>query len=569
MLRELHVENFVLARKVQLELHPGLNLITGETGAGKSLLVNALALVLGERADSAFVRKGESRAVVQAIFDLGGRPDVLEALRRAGFEAEGGELLVRREVGADGRSRAFLAGAPVTLGLLRELTRGLVELHGQHEPQTLFDPTQHRQILDRYGGCLDRLAEVRREARSVRELDQRLREIDERERQRDRRRELLEFRLAEFESVAPRPDEEDELRRERERLRHAEEIGEALEAALETLYEGEGAAQDRVHAAARRLRAHATRDETYEDLADRLDDVRAQLQEIASDLRAALEDVAPDPVRLEEVEERLIALEKLRRRFEGASLAEIVAGAEGMRRELDDLAAEQEAAGSLSEERSRAAARWRTAAEALTACRRSAAARLAEEVSRLLAGLAMKNARLEPEVRTSDLDELARGVPPEEGADEVELMLAANPGEPARPLRKVGSGGEISRVMLALDIALGRGLPRRCLLFDEVDQGLGGEAAERLGEFLARAAKEHQVICVTHLAQVAARADRHVYVAKKVRSGRTVAVVRALEDEYDRVEELARMLSGSVVSETARRHAEELLRELGPRQASR
>ncbi|GAB4375883.1 MAG: DNA repair protein RecN [Acidobacteriota bacterium] len=569
MLRELHVENFVLARTVQIELHPGLNLITGETGAGKSLLVNALAVVLGERAEAAFVRRGESRAVVQAIFDVSRRPDIVEALAAAGFDAPDGELLVRREISADGRSRAFLSGAPVTVGMLRQLMRGLVELHGQHEPQTLFVPEMHRQLLDRFGDCGALLEAVRRAAREIRDLDGRLAEIAERARQREQRRELLSFRLAEFEAVAPVRGEEDELRRERERLRHAEEIAQALEGALDVLYEGEDAAQDRVHVAARRLRTHAERDPLYEDLADRLDDVRTALQEIATDLRGALEEVTADPGRLDEVEERLLALERLRRRFDGATLDDIIASADEMRRELDGLAEEEDAAEELRARRERAVEAYRQAAAALSARRAEAAARLADEVSRLLAGLAMKDARLEPQLRTRALDELLAAGPPEEGADEVEFLLAANPGEPARPLRKVASGGEISRVMLALDIALGSGLPRRCLVFDEVDQGLGGEAADRLGEFLARAAREHQVVCITHLAQVAARADRHVYVTKKVRSGRTVAVVRPLEDEYDRVEELARMLSGSVVTETARRHAEELLRELGPRGANR
>jgi DNA repair protein RecN (Recombination protein N) len=564
MLRQLRIENLVLARSVLLEFGPGLTVITGETGAGKSLIVGAIELALGGRGDANLVRQGEERALVEALFDLKDRHDLSDRLARAGFEVPAGEFLVRREIGADGRSRAFLNGAGATIAMLRELLFGLVEVHGQHEAQSLMAPELHRQSLDRAGGCEAALAAVRRENAAVRELDQKIQELSERAGTREARAESLRFRLAEYDAVRPAAGEEDQLRQERERLRRAEEIGESLRGAVDLIYESEGAALDRIHSAARRLKAHSSLDPAYEDLADRLDDVRAQIAEIAADLRTTLDSIHPDPGRLAEVEERLVALERLRRRFEGASLEDIVSGADTMRRELSSLTEQSESKDALLEEREQRAAAWRDAARRLSGGRAAAAGRLADAVSRRLEELAMPKARLEVQMTALDEANLAGAPAGADGCDQVEFLLQANPGEPARPLRKVASGGEISRVMLALDIALEAGLPRRTLVFDELDQGLGGgRAADQLGVFLSEVARRHQVVCITHLPPVAARAERHIYVSKKVKAGRTLAVVRVLEDEDERVEELSRMIGGSMVTDTARRHAEALLRGEG------
>lgn len=563
MLRELRIENLVLARAVQLEFAKGLNLITGETGAGKSLIVGAIELALGGRGESSLVRQGEEKALVEALFEIKDRADIQERLARAGIDTPGGEVLVRREVGADGRSRAFLNGQAATIAMLRDLLSGLVELHGQHEPQTLLQPELHRLMLDRAGGHDELVAACRRENTAVRELDAKIQELKDRATARESRIELLRFRLSEIDAVKPQPGEEEKLRQERERLRRAEELGESLRGSLEMLYEGEGAALDRVHAAARRLKAHATLDPLYEELAERLEDVRTQLKEIATDLRHGLQEVAPDPNRLAEVEDRLVALERLRRRCDNQSLADIVSGAQSMRRELEQLLSQQESAESLAHERETRVGAWREAAEKLSSARRAAAEILSQRVGELLGGLAMPHARLEVGFEKAEPEQLVGTPAAADGFDTVEFLLGANPGEPARPLRKVASGGELSRVMLGLDIALEGGLPRRSLVFDEVDQGLGGHAADELGRFLVRVGQRHQVICVTHLPQVAARAECHIYVTKKVKTGRTLAVVKVLLDQDERVEELARMIGGSMVTDTARRHAEALLRGEG------
>ncbi|RMG43985.1 MAG: DNA repair protein RecN [Acidobacteria bacterium] len=565
MLRELRIENLVLARRVELSFSPGLNLITGETGAGKSLLVGALALALGGRGEASMVRQGEERAVVEALFDLSGRPDLVRRLATAGYDPRGDELLIRREIGAEGRSRALIGGSTVTLSLLRELTAGLVEMHGQHEQQSLLAPENHREILDRFARHGALLERTRRAFGELRECEARLKEHRERAAAREARRELIEYRLAELEAVAPKPGEEEELRRERERLRHAEEIGEALAAALQLLYEGEGSATEKIHAAARRLHRQADRGEQFAELADRLDDVRAQVDEIAADLRSAASEIAPDPERLAEVEDRLHRLDKLRRRFDGAPLEDLIAQGEALRRELAELEGAEESAAQLAEQRQSAAAAYLAAARELHESRRRAAGELERKVASLLEELAMPKARLEVHVTPrpgleDDPGAIDASRIAADGLSGVEFHLRANPGEPARPLRKVASGGELSRLMLALDVALEGELPPRTLLFDEVDQGLGGQAADRLGEFLSRVSRHHQVICITHLPQVASRADTHVTVTKKQRSGRTVAVVKTLTDLDERVEEVARMLAGSVVTDTARRHAEAMIR---------
>jgi DNA repair protein RecN (Recombination protein N) len=561
MLRQLRIENLVLARDVLLEFDDGLNLVTGETGAGKSLVVGALALVTGGRGESSWVRHGAERAAIEAIFDVAERPDVLERLARAGYAAEDGELLVRREIGADGRSRAFLAGSSVTLSLLRDLTAGLIEAHGQHEPQVLFQTDQQRSLIDRFGGHEEVLQQVRASWARLKDLEARRRELGERARQREGRIDTLRYRLGELDAVDPERGEVERLREERDRLRHAEEIGDALHQSVQMLYEAEGSALEQIHAASRRLQAQQTLGATFGELAERLDEVRAELSDIALELRSESENLAPDPARLAAVEERLSSLERLSRRFDGDSVDAILQQAGSMRGELEQLegetSTEEEIGSRLGEELTR----YLELARSLHDARVRAGHRLAEAVEGLLGQLAMKEAVVSVEIELDVPEDPGPEHVQAAGLDRVELMLQANPGEPARPLRRIASGGELSRVMLALDIALEGALSRRTLLFDEVDQGLGGDVADRLGELLSRVARRHQVINVTHLPQVAARAYRHFHVAKKTKSGRTEAAVRALDNEWDRVDELARMLGGTVAGGTAHRHAEQLLRD--------
>ncbi len=560
MLVRLRINNFVLARDVTLELAPGLNLITGETGAGKSLIVGALALIAGARAEQGMVRQGTDRARVEALFDLRGRPDLSALVTRHGYDIEDSELLVRRELTPDGRSKAFVGSGTATVAALRTLSAELIELHGQHEPQVLLQPDYHRELLDRSCGSSEARVAVRRSANRLKEFATKIAELQAHALAREGRLELLRFRLTEFGEVAPQPGEEQALREERDRLRHAEDIGEALRSALELIYEGEGAALDRIHAASRKLLAQGQRSPAYEDLGERLDELRIEIGDIATELRTESDDLVPNPTRLGEIEDRLHALERLRRRFEDAPLEDIIADAAEMQREADELASQGSSEEALRQDAARELKQYIESAEQLSAARAAAASRLQEQVAGSLADLAMPKARLEVALSPHGLEEIGPDDARPEGLEDIEFLLQANPGEPARPLRKVASGGELSRLMLALDMALEGGLPRRTLLFDEVDQGLGGEAAERLGVFLSRLARHHQVICITHLPQVAARAEQHITVSKKVRSGRTVAVVKTLDERLDRVAELARMLGGQRASDGAYRHAEEMIR---------
>ncbi|MFF2025661.1 DNA repair protein RecN [Streptomyces sp. NPDC058171] len=555
-----------------VELSPGFTAVTGETGAGKTMVVTSLGLLLGGRADPALVRIGAKSAVVEGRISVPPGAAAVTRAEDAGAEVDDGVLLVSRTVSAEGRSRAHLGGRSVPVGLLAELADDLVAVHGQTDQQGLLKLSRQRQALDRYAGDavalpLARYATVYRRVRSLTgELDT----LTTRARERAQEADLLRFGLDEVAVVSPRAGEDVELAAEAERLGHAEALASAATAGHATLVgnpedpEGIDAAT-LVAGAHRALEAVRSHDPALADLADRISEIGILVGDVAGELAGYAGDLDADPLRLAAVEERRAALGLLARKYGGPEqdvASVLVWAAQGAARLLE-LDGDDDRIGELTAERDALRVELAGLAGALTAARQEAATRFAAAVTAELASLAMPHARVHVDLRQTDDPD---GVEVEgrtvaygpAGTDEVELLLAPHPGAPARPIAKGASGGELSRVMLAVEVVFAGTDPVPTYLFDEVDAGVGGKAAVEIGRRLARLAKSAQVVVVTHLPQVAAFADRQLLVEKTSDGSVTRSGVKVLEGE-ERVRELSRMLAGQEDSQTARAHAEELL----------
>ncbi len=571
MLRRLAVQNLALLAGGELELGPGFNVLTGETGAGKSLVVDSLALLAGARADADRVREGAESLTVTGVFDL--TPELAAKLDAAGIEVEGGELIVRREIGREGRHRVFVDDRPATVRLLQELAPALLRIHGQREELGLADPDLQRAWLDRSGGAdAARLAaECATRFRTYRELAARLEAVEGDERTRVERADFLRFQARELDEAQIRENEEVALRAERESLRHAEAIVRGLGSAHGGLIEAEGAALERLLAARHDLDAIAGWEAGAGELAAELEELRVRVVEVGRSLAARLGSFEVEPGRLDSIEERLALLERLFKKHGGrpdAGSAELFARRAAIGRELGELEGDATSRAALEVATGAALEEYRQCALALSAARRGWGDLLSSSVERELADLGLGKARfalaLERDRRAGS-PVVVGGAAIEFGAhgiDRVVFQLAANVGEPMLPLVKVASGGELARVALALQLATrgdegdSRGGPT--LVFDEIDAGMGGAQGAALGRKLRRLAKQGQIVAVTHLAQVASFGDHHHQVAKRVRAARTFASVAALS-KTERVEELARMLSGDQITVPAREQAQELL----------
>ncbi|MBM9622397.1 DNA repair protein RecN [Streptomyces zhihengii] len=552
-----------------VELSPGFTAVTGETGAGKTMVVTSLGLLLGGRADPALVRIGAKAAVVEGRVRVpAGSPAALRA-EEAGAELEDGTLLVSRTVSAEGRSRAHLGGRSVPVGVLSELADELVAVHGQTDQQGLLRAARQREALDRYAGAAVAGPHTGYAAayRRLRAVSAEVEELTTRARERAQEADLLRFGLDEIAAVEPRPGEDVELAAEAERLGHAEALASAASVAHAALA---GNPEDLeavdattlVAGAGRALDAVRSHDQSLATLADRMGEISILLGDVAGELAGYADDLDADPLRLAAVEERRAALTGLTRKY-GADIAAVLAWAEESAARLTELDGDDERIGELTAERDTLRGELAGLAQALTDARTEAADRFADAVTEELASLAMPHARVSFSVRQTEDPEgvevggrtVAYGP---HGVDEVELLLAPHPGAPPRPIAKGASGGELSRVMLAVEVVFAGTDPVPTYLFDEVDAGVGGRAAVEIGRRLAKLARSAQVVVVTHLPQVAAFADRQLLVEKTDDGSVTRSGVTVLEGE-DRVRELSRMLAGQEDSETARAHAEELL----------
>lgn len=553
-----------------VELSPGFTAVTGETGAGKTMVVTSLGLLLGGRADAALVRIGAKAAVVEGRLTMAADAPAARRAEEAGAELDDGALLISRTVSAEGRSRAHIGGRSVPVGVLAELADDLVAVHGQTDQQGLLRPSRQRQALDRYAGdaVAAPLAKYADAYRRLRTVAAELAELTTRARERAQEADLLRFGLNEIAAVEPRPGEDTELAAEAERLGHAEALASAASVAHAALAgnpedpaEG-GDATTLVGGAGRALEAVRSHDPALAALADRMGEIAILLADVAGELAGYADNLDSDPLRLAAVEERRASLTGLTRKY-GQDIDGVLAWAQENTARLTELEGDDDRIGELTVEHTTLLGELSGLAQALTDARTEAAARFAEAVTAELASLAMPHARVSFDVtQTEDPDGVEVDGRPvaygSSGADEVELLLAPHPGAQPRPIAKGASGGELSRVMLAVEVVFAGSDPVPTYLFDEVDAGVGGKAAVEVGRRLAKLAKSAQVVVVTHLPQVAAFADRQLLVEKRHDGSVTRSGVTVLEGE-DRVRELSRMLAGQEDSETARAHAEELL----------
>jgi DNA repair protein RecN (Recombination protein N) len=565
VLSVLRISGFALIDELELELGPGLTVITGETGAGKSIIVEALGLLRGGRASADLIRAGRDEARVEAIIDL---PPASAAELRARLEAEGrgqeGDepgLLVRRTVSRTGRGRIHLAGGLATAGDLSNTVAGLIDIASQHDQQSLTDAESQMAILDAFAENERLRADMVAAHRTLAETTAALAVFNADARTRAEREDLLKFQLGELAAAALQPGEDEQLRVERERLKGAEKFFGAASRGEEVLYAQEGAVVGLIGAVTRELAPLAPLDPELASALERLAGAQATVEDVARDLGRYASHVRSDPARLAEVEERLFLLSRLCRKH-GATLPEVIERREAIARELAEMGSFEEGLAERRDAQARADAAARAAAEALSKSRRKAASGLEKKIAETLRDLSLGQARLpilvEPRaaVAGDTAGEVTIGA---SGADRVRFLFAPNPGEEARPLARIASGGELSRVMLAVKQALAKTDRVLTYIFDEVDSGVGGGTAETIGRKLKKIAASRQVIAITHLPQIAAFADAHIRVTKTSGQGRTRVAVEPVSGK-ERTREIARMLGGATPSAEATAHADEMLR---------
>jgi len=537
MLRVLRIRNLAVIESVEVEFESGFNVLTGETGAGKSIVVEAVGLLLGARASADLVRTGEPQATIEAVFDDDGRA-----------------LQVRREVTSQGRSRSFIDGTLATAAALRELSSRLVELHGQHEHQTLLDPLSHLPLIDshaRLQSLVERVATAWQRVRALREQLDRAR-MDGREK--TARLDLIAFQLNEIDKAAPRAGEDDELTTEKQVLANAERVQRLCEESYAALYDSDQAVLAGLGHVWKRVGELASIDEQFAEHFAARDAIKSQLEDLSAFLRRYADGIDASPARLQHVEDRLALLERVKRKY-GPTLAEVIEKGDALRKEREFLTGTSETAGEIERALRGASREYLEAARALSSKRRAAARAFVAPLEAVLADLAMERTRFEVRFNEGEAPEESWS---ERGIDQAEFYVSPNPGEDLRPLSRIVSGGELSRVMLALKTMSMDGQRGKTLIFDEVDAGIGGRVADVVGLRLGRLGERFQVLCITHLPQIASRATTHFHIDKTVRVNRTVTTVRRL-DGAGRIEEIARMIGGAVISDQVRASASELL----------
>ena len=549
MLTELYIRNFALIDELRLDLSTGFTALTGETGAGKSIIVDAVATVLGERTGPDVIRTGADKCVIQAVFDLTGLEKIANIAAERGCAPEDGLLILTREIAREGRSQCRVNGRVVPASVVREITSQLVDLHGQHEHQSLLTASTHLDILDSWVGseAMSTRAQVRALWEEFEALQLEVEQLRANERDRARMLDLYKYQLDEIRSADLKPGEEEELLAERNLLANSEKLLQAC-AEIYRLLGADGSAVDCLSEAASIAEKVAAIDPSFSGVVENLQTALAAAQEAVLVVRDYQDRVEADPARLEQVEDRLDLIRRLKRKY-GDTIEDILRYYSELSTKLDELDKTEERLAEVEKEIESVRSRLVETCSKLSSLRKNGASEFERQVEKELADLAMERARFEVSI--------GAGEPGPSGADRVEFLISTNPGEPVKPLARIASGGEISRVMLALKtVTKGSDIP--VLVFDEIDVGIGGMTAQILGARLASLASQCQVLCVTHLPQVASRADQQIAVDKTLVKGRTVVRARKLEGE-ERVIEIARMLGADTESEVAMTHAREML----------
>lgn len=568
MLRHLHVKNLALIDDLELSFEPGLNVITGETGAGKSLLMQAIGLALGSRATADLIRRDTKEAIVEAVFSVAdGR--VVHVLEEHGVLEKHGageeeELIIRRVIARSGRSRVYLNGALTTVAILRQVSAGLMQIYGQQEQQVLREPDSVLQLLDGFADAATRTHEMADRYHALRRVWERLRALTEGKEAAEARQDLVRFQADEIRRVALQPGEEETLRQERTILLNAEKLYQVASGGEDVLAAGEDAVADQIGRLLSQLRELVQVDTSLNEVLSLLSDGLAQVEEAALFLRKYSEHLSPHPERLEDIDTRLGLISRLKKKY-GGSIEAILARYAELERELEHIDGGAETIAALQQEVEQAAhAAW-TWAQTLSKERHTTAQRLEYNIQAELARLGLLGASFGVHFQQQETHGAA--VAPfiqngqrltQSGFDQVEFYLSANPGEPLLPLIQVASGGELSRLMLALKALSAAAEATPTLIFDEVDAGIGGAVAEVVGRRLKALAAQHQILCITHLPQIAAFADHAYTVVKKVTKGRSISSAKRLA-QRERLQELARMLGGVEITAEARSHAREML----------
>ena len=549
MLSQLFTQNIAVIEKVQVTFEKGLNVFTGETGAGKSIVIDAINAVLGNRTSRELVRTGAPKALVTALFEEIG-DETKEQLLSLGFEPEeDGSLLLSREISSDGKTSCKIGGRPATVSILREVAQSLINIHGQHDSQSLLQPEQHLGYIDQFGKTAALLKEYRLEYAYYAELQRKLHQLRTDEREKAQRMDLLSYQINEISAAALLPGEEEDLQTAKKKMQNSAKIVEALHVTHDLLQgaeESDGILSmlDQAQEQIQILEAY------YPQLkSDRILDIRYELEEVEETLRDALSDAEMDPAELDRIEERLDLIFRLKRKY-GGSVEEILNFADQAQQELDSITHAEELQSKLEKEESQSKERLMGLAKRLSEKRKAAAQLFEKQVCAELAFLDMPSVRFFVHSETDKPDET--------GVDRMEFYISTNPGEPPKPIGKIASGGELSRIMLSLKNVIAEGDRVGTLIFDEVDTGVSGRAAQKIGRKLKQASSGRQIICVTHLAQVAAFADTHLLIAKTVQDGRTFTTVQALPQE-ERVRELARIMGGESITPTVLASARELI----------
>jgi len=548
MLQELHIKDFAIIDDISISFGPGLSVFTGETGAGKSIVIDAVKVLLGDKVSQEMIREGKDAALVEGIFDTSYRPALKGILEEIGIVSED-ELLIKRVISRTGKSKVYINGSIATLSMLVIIGENLIDIYGQHEHQSLIKPLFHLDILDTYAALWPIREEIKEQYKKLVSLQADLQGLRLESETRTKDLDLLSYQLAEIEGACLKSDEEEALQTEKERLKHSEGIIEATQEGFKVLYSSEGSVLERLADITERLKKVSRVDEKLNRFSESLQSAALQLEDIALELRDYSNDTDLAPEHLEAIEERLALIAKLKRKYDD-NVEGILKVGEESKKKIEEISKGDEREKEVEKELELTKESVMGLSENTSNRRKEFSKGLIDGVEHELSGLGMAKARFEVRVERKKIGE--------KGVDGVEFYFSANPGESAKPLSKIASGGELSRIMLALKlVGKTEGVPT--LIFDEVDAGVGGKVADEVGVRLKRLSLEHQVLCITHLPQIASYGATHYHVLKEEDAGRTVAKVKKL-DKNERIAEVSRMLGGATITEKTREHAREMLR---------